>query len=72
MAFQQQRAATELRIRFGQTFTMHLLFFFCYIEYIDLHRKTLNPLKIVLGNRTLCGREGISATLRASCALMVC
>lgn len=69
MAFQQQqRAATELRIRFGQTFTVN---HFYHRVYIDFHRKMLKPLKIVLGNRTLHGRKGISAALRASCVLIV-
>lgn len=45
---------------------------FYHREYIDFHRKTLKPLKIVLGNRTPCSREGISAALRASCVLIVC
>lgn len=70
MAFQQQqqRALAELRIRFGQTFTLN---HFYHREYIDFHRKTLKPLKIVLGNRTPHGRAGISAALRASCVLIV-
>lgn len=69
MAFQQQqRAAAELRIRFGQSFSVN---HFDHREYIDFHRKMLKPLKIVLGNRTLRGRAGISAALRASCVLIV-
>lgn len=57
------------RIHFVQTVTVNHLY---HREYIDFHRKTLKPLKIVLGNRTPCTREGISATLRASCVLIVC
>lgn len=69
MAFQQQQRATaELRIRFGQTFSVN---HFYHREYIDFHRKMLKPLKIMLGNRTLHGRKGISAALRGSCVLIV-
>lgn len=54
--------------RWAQTFTVNHSY---HREYIDFHRKTLKPLKIVLGNRTPCSREGISAALRASCVLIV-
>lgn len=60
--------AAELRIRFGQTFTVN---HFHHREYIDFHRKTLKPLKIVVGNGTPSSRGGISAALRASCVLIV-
>lgn len=43
MAFQQQqRAVAELGIRFGQTFSVN---HFYHREYIDFHRKMLNPWK---------------------------
>ena len=65
---QQEQASTGYWICFGQTFTVN---HFYHREYIDFHRKTLKPLKIVVGNRTPRSREGLSASLRACCVLIV-